>query len=204
MLTMFGMSRKKWGTGWGTIHIWLNEGMAPNLSSSNAAVGSCDYEVLRRIARAHMKRERAGPTLQATAVANEAYLRLADQRQLDPRDRVKFLAAAANTVRRVLVDHARGKHRHKRGGDAQRVTLAGIDVANRAADPVDLLALDDALARLAELSERAAKVVELRFFGGLSVEETAEALDVSPRTVADDWRTARAWLRKELACSFGT
>jgi RNA polymerase sigma factor (TIGR02999 family) len=157
------------------------------------------YDTLRQMARAQMQHERVNHTLQATAVVNEAYMRLLDQRQLKAADRNAFLAAAANTVRRILVDHARGKHRQKRGGEWEKLEITHIDLPGREADPLDIVALDDALTRLSELSERAAKVVELRYFGGLSVEATAEALHVSPRTVADDWVTARAWLRNLLA-----
>jgi RNA polymerase sigma factor (TIGR02999 family) len=156
------------------------------------------YDALRQMARAQMQNERVNHTLQATAVVNEAYMRLIDQRQLKSADRNAFLAAAANTVRRILVDHARGKQRQKRGGEWEKLEITHVDLAGKEADPLDILALDDALTKLSELSERAAKVVELRYFGGLSVDETADALRVSPRTVADDWVTARAWLRKEL------
>jgi RNA polymerase sigma factor (TIGR02999 family) len=159
------------------------------------------YDTLREMARTQMQNERVNHTLQATAVVNEAYMRLIDQRQLKAADRNAFLAAAANTIRRILVDHARGKHRQKRGGEWDKLEITHVDLAGREADPLDIVALDDALTKLSELTDRAAKVVELRYFGGLSVEETAEALSVSPRTVADDWVTARAWLRKELAGS---
>jgi RNA polymerase sigma factor (TIGR02999 family) len=159
------------------------------------------YDTLREMARTQMQNERVNHTLQATAVVNEAYMRQIDQRQLKAADRNAFLAAAANTIRRILVDHARGKHRQKRGGEWDKLEITHVDLAGREADPLDIVALDDALTKLSELTDRAAKVVELRYFGGLSVEETAEALSVSPRTVADDWVTARAWLRKELAGS---
>lgn len=165
------------------------------------------YDELRRVAGRHMAEERADHTLQATAVVHEAYFRLVGQRNLDYRDRNQFFAAAANAIRRILVDHARSRGRAKRGGGGgsgrERVTLDGAEVAAAAADAgvaggVDLIDLDDALGRLAALSERAAKVVELRFFGGLSMGEAAAALGVSPRTAADDWAVARAWLRREL------
>jgi RNA polymerase sigma factor (TIGR02999 family) len=155
------------------------------------------YDELREIARRYMAKERDAHTLQTTALVNEAYLRLCDARNLGGAGRNEFFAAAANVMRRVLIDHARGKGRDKRGGDLQRVSLSGVDVA-ATGDSFDLIALDDALGRFAKLDPRAAKVVELRFFGGMTVDEAAEVLGVSKRTVNDDWAFARAWLRREL------
>jgi RNA polymerase sigma factor (TIGR02999 family) len=151
---------------------------------------------LHRIARGCMKGERAGHSLQATALVNEAYLRLIGAQQVDWQNRVHFLAVSARLMRRILVDFARSKKYQKRGGGAQAVTL---DEALVVSEPGrDLVALDEALDALAKMDERKAKVVEMRFFGGLSVEETAAALSVSADTVMRDWRLAKAWLLREL------
>jgi RNA polymerase sigma factor (TIGR02999 family) len=155
------------------------------------------YEELRALAGRFMSRERGNHTLQTTALVHEAYLRLVEQRNLDPADRDHFFAAAANTIRRILTDHARQRHAAKRGGDWERVTISDVDAADESAT-VDLLALDEALEKLAALDGRAARVVTMRYFGGLKNEQIAAALGVSERTIADDWATARAWLRREL------
>jgi RNA polymerase sigma factor (TIGR02999 family) len=155
------------------------------------------YHDLRRLAARALRRERPGHTLQATALAHEAYLRLVDQRVARWQNRAHFLAVAAQAIRRILVDHARQHGRVKRGGGQERVSVEDASVA-APARPVDLLALDDALGRLAVLDPRQARLVELRFFGGLSVEETAEVLDVSPGTVAREWTHAKAWLHDAL------
>jgi len=157
---------------------------------------STAYEELRRIAEIHMRREYAGHTLQATALVHEAFLRLADQ---DARwnDRAHFCAVASQAIRRILVDHARSKGRAKRGGDRNRVTLHDHDAVT-GLPGVDILDLEEALEGLAALHARQARIVELRFFGGLTMPEIAEALGVSVRTVEGDWRMARAWLRREL------
>ena len=153
---------------------------------------------LRRLARRYMGHERPGHTLQPTALVNEAYLRLVDLQKMRWQDRAHFLAMAARLMRRILVDNARSKGYRKRGGGARQVTL---DEALVISDPRsdDFIALDDALTQFAAISPRKAEVVELRFFGGLSVEETAEALHVSPETVKRDWRLAKAWLVRQLA-----
>jgi len=152
---------------------------------------------LRRLARRQMRGERDGHTLQTTALVNELYLRLADVSRVRWQDRGHFFALAARLMRRVLVDHARSRRYQKRGGTAIRVPLT--DTLPIAADrSADLVALDDALTALASFDERKGRVVELRFFGGLNVAETAEALGVSVETVARDWRLAKAWLHKEL------
>ncbi len=158
------------------------------------------YGELRAIAGKQLQRERRNHTLQATALANEAYLRMVDQKDVDWKGRAHFLAVAAEVIRRILVDHARKKGAAKRGGGAAQVTLTLGDVLQAPDDQneVDLLALDEAMRELAALSDRQSRVVELRFFGGLSVEETAYALSVSERTVKGDWRVAKAWLRKRL------
>lgn len=152
---------------------------------------------LRRIARGCLRQERPDHTLQATALVNEAFLRLVDVRQVSWRDRAHFLAMAARLMRRILVDFARTRHAAKRGGDAVRVSLAEAHgLADRPGH--DLVALDEALSALAVRDARKARVVELRFFAGLSVEETALVLEVSRDTVLRDWRLARAWLTREL------
>ena len=158
------------------------------------------YGELRTIAGKQLQRERRNHTLQATALANEAYLRMVDQKDVDWKGRAHFLAVAAEVIRRILVDHARKKGAAKRGGGAAQVTLTLGDVLQAPGDQneVDLLALDEAMRELAALSDRQSRVVELRFFGGLSVEETAYTLGVSERTVKGDWRVAKAWLRKRL------
>jgi RNA polymerase sigma-70 factor (ECF subfamily) len=152
---------------------------------------------LRRIARAYMARERRDHTLQATALVNEAFVRLVDARGLRWHDRAHFFGISARLMRRVLVDHARARGYRKRGGGAQRVTLTEVIAMSRGPD-LDVLALDRALERLATVDERKSRVIELRFFGGLNVEETAEVLHVSNDTVKRDWRLARLWLVREL------
>ena len=152
---------------------------------------------LHRLAKHYMARERTGHTLQTSALVNEAYLRLIDASQVQWQNRAHFFAVAAHFMRRILVDFARSRNYQKRGGGAEAVELdeAVIIAPERGAD---LLALDEALTRLQALNERQAQVVELRYFGGLSEEETAEALKVSVRTVRRDWNFARVWLHREL------
>ena len=155
------------------------------------------YEELRRLARQRMKRERPGHTLQTTALANEAYLRLVDQTQVRWQNRAHFFAIAAQQMRRILVDYARRRLYQKRGGGALQVTLAEAEGLTDEHTP-DLVALDEALRSLAEVDPRRAQVVELKFFGGLTNEETAEVLKVSTGTVERDWTIAKAWLHKTL------
>lgn len=156
------------------------------------------YDELRRIAQDLLACERAGHTLDATALVHEAYLRLVGQQGVSWRNRAHLLGVAARAIRRVVVDHARGRRRQKRGGGLRRVTLSGVsDDAFRS--DLDLLDLDDALARLAEIDERDAHIVELRFFAGLSLEEISATLEISERTVRRQWQYARAWLRRELS-----
>ena len=144
-----------------------------------------------------MAAERPGHSLQATALVNEAYVRLVDGAAVAWNDRNHFLAVAARVMRRVLVDHARSRRYQKRGGDAARVTFdEGLVVTSELG--IDVVALDDALAALAAFDERKGRVIELRFFGGLTVEETAAVLKVSPDTVTRDWRLAKAWLQREM------
>ena len=157
------------------------------------------YAELRKIAHRYMNRERAGHTLQTTAVVHEAFLRLLGNPQENWQNRAHFYAIAAQMMRRILVDYARANLREKRGGETTRVALEDIDapVTEPALDP-DLIALDAALEKLAEVDPRRGRVVELRFFGGLSVEETALVLQVAPDTVVRDWRVAKAWLFRYL------
>lgn len=161
------------------------------------------YEELRRIAARQLRGERANHTLQPTALVHEVYLRLIDQRQVDWQDRAHFLGVAAHTMRRVLVDHARRHGARKRGDGVQRVSID--DAKELAASPdVPLLSLDHALDRLEAVDPDLAKVVELRAFGGLTIEEAAHVLKVSPSTAKRDWRTAKAWLNRELGASART
>lgn len=154
------------------------------------------YDELRRLARRYLTRERPGHSLQATALVNEAYLRLVDYKQMQWNDRSHFFAVSGQLMRRILVEHAR-RHNLKRGGDVQRVALEESAMVG-AGRPAGLLALDYALNELARLDARKAQVVEMRFFAGLSVDEIAEVLKVSPITVMRDWSTAKAWLYREL------
>jgi RNA polymerase sigma factor (TIGR02999 family) len=161
------------------------------------------YDELRRMARRYMRKERAGNTLQTTALVNEAYLRLVDVKNVSWSDRVHFYAVSAQMMRRILVDSARARASAKRGGAVKRVahsTAVNFDEIPdlRSARGTELLAVDDALTRLAEFDPRKAKVIELRFFGGMSVEETAEVLKISPQSVMRDWKLAKAWLLREL------
>jgi RNA polymerase sigma factor (TIGR02999 family) len=152
---------------------------------------------LRRIARQHMRREPPGHTLQATALVNEAYLRLVDVKNVQWQSRAHFFAIAARMMRRILVDHARARQNRRRGGGIQKLVLNETALMFR--EPVrDLVRVDDALGALEAAYPRQARVVELRFFAGLSLEETAEALQVSVDTVKRDWRFAKLWLRREL------
>ena len=154
------------------------------------------YDELHRLARHYMRRERPGHSLQTTALVNEAYMRLVDYKRMRWQNRAHFFAVSAQLMRRILVDHAR-RHNLKRGAGAQQVSLEEA-AAVGAGKTTDLVALDDALIALARLDPRKVQVVEMRFFGGLSVEETAEVLKVSPVTVIRDWSTAKAWLYREL------
>lgn len=155
------------------------------------------YGELHRLARRHMAHERPGHTLQTTALVNEAYLELVDSVHADWHNRAHFFAVCAQVMRRILVDWARSRNVFKRGGGVQLVGLEDTLVGAKAPD-AGLVALDDALGALAELDERKARVVELRFFGGLSIPETATVLKVSEETVQRDWRFAKSWLRREL------
>lgn len=155
------------------------------------------YDELRRQASRYLRRERPGHTLQTTALINEAYLRLIDQKSVHWQNRAQFFGIAAQLMRRILVDHARGKHRTKRGGSAVRVSLSEATAVTKNSD-IDFVELDEALNRLAEIDPQQSKIVELRFFSGLNVEETAAALNISPATVKRDWSVAKAWLHREI------
>jgi RNA polymerase sigma factor (TIGR02999 family) len=156
------------------------------------------YDDLRRLAHQRLRSERPDHTLSTTALVNECYLRLVQSRQLAAEDRSDFLAIASQTMRRVLVDYARARHRLKRGGDQAQVPLEDADSFLSDREAEEVLALDSALEKLLKADARAGRVVELRFFGGLSVDETAEVLGVSAKTVQRTWLAARAWLRKEI------
>lgn len=151
------------------------------------------YDDMRRLAVSHLRGERDDHTLQPTALVHEAYLKLVDQRNTDWKDRLHFFSVASRVIRRILIDHARERLADKRGGGASRLRVDDHEVA-APARAVDLLALDEALAELAELDEQQAKIVELRFFGGCSIEEVAELLAIGRRTVDRDWQAARTWL----------
>jgi RNA polymerase sigma factor (TIGR02999 family) len=155
------------------------------------------YDELRQLAAQRLAQENPGQTLQATALVNEAYLRLIDVNRIEWRDRAHFLAVAAQMMRRILVEFARNRQRQKRGGGAVRVSLDDVQELPDSKN-CDVVALNDALGALATFDARMSQVVELRFFGGLTVEETADVLKVSPETVMRDWKTAKAWLLREL------
>jgi RNA polymerase sigma-70 factor (ECF subfamily) len=163
----------------------MNQEIAPEL-----------YDDLRGIARDHMRRQHNSHTLQPTALVHEAYLKIADRVSAEQTNRGQLLAIAARAMRSVLVDHARRKGALKRGGKAQRVTLAGM--AEEQESPLDLLALDECLTELEELDDQKCRIVELRYFAGLTVTETADALGIGMRTVEENWAMARTWLRARL------
>lgn len=156
------------------------------------------YDRLRSIAAEQLRHERKGHTLDATALVHEAFLKLNSLEQMSLEGTAHFFAVAARAIRQILVDHARARARLKRGGGAKRLTLATGHVLSDD-DPVDMLALDDALNELRRLHERQSRIVELRFFAGMSIEQVATALEISPRTVDGDWAMARAWLRRRLS-----
>jgi RNA polymerase sigma factor (TIGR02999 family) len=158
------------------------------------------YQELRALAQRYMRHERADHTLQATALVNEAYVRLIDINRIQWQNRAHFIAVAAQTMRRILVEFARHRRRQKRGGDFVRVTIDDAMGIAQDKEP-DLVALSDALSALATFDPRMSQAVELRFFGGLTVQETADVLKVSPETVMRDWKTAKAWLLRELSRS---
>ncbi len=158
------------------------------------------YSELRKRARYQLRRERGDHTLESSALINEAYMRLIDQRSVKWQSREQFFALAARLMRRILVDHAKTRHRQKRGGKAENIALEDIVVGLPASadDQIDVIALDEALDRLAEIDPVQVQIVELRYFSGLTVEETAAVLSISPTTVKREWAVARAWLKHEL------
>ncbi len=159
------------------------------------------YEELHRIASRYLSHERSNHTLQSTALVHEAYVKLVDQRRVDWQNRSQFFGLAAQAMRRILVDHARSRGRQKRGADAPRLGLDVVDpaAAPGAVDPADAIALDGALQKLETIDPAQARIVELRFFGGLTVEETADVMATSPSTIKREWTIAKAWLYRELS-----
>jgi RNA polymerase sigma-70 factor (ECF subfamily) len=156
------------------------------------------YDELHRQAARFLSRERKGHTLQTTALIHETYLKLIDQRQVNWESRTHFFAIAANLMRRILIDYARSKNREKRGGDYLILPLEEAEQVAGKEKGIDLMALDEALTRLEKIDKRQARIVELRYFGDLTLEETAKVLGISRTTVADDWAMAKAWLHREL------
>lgn len=159
------------------------------------------YEDLRRLAGGYMRRESPGHALQPTALVHEAYLKLVDQRQVKWQNRAHFFGIAAGMMRRILVDHARVQRADKRGGGWERVTLVGDEVAAGGPAEIDVLSLHHSLERLAAFDPQQARIVELRYFGGLTIEEAAEVVGISPATVVREWTIAKAWLRADLSGS---
>jgi len=157
------------------------------------------YDDLRRLAAGYMGRETPGHALQPTALVHEAYVRLIDQRRVQWRNRAHFFGVAANMMRRILVDDARKRRAEKRGGAAERITLTGDDIAAPEQHDIDVLALHEALERLASFDPQQARIVELRYFGGLTIEETAEVIGMSPATIVREWTIAKAWLRADMS-----
>ena len=155
------------------------------------------YDELRRLAASYMRRERPDHTLQATALVHEAFLKLIEQRAVNWQSRAHFFGVAAQLMRRILIDHARGHLRQKRGGEHKKVSLDEAFIFSEQ-QSAELLAVDESLTRLSKMDQRQGRVVELRFFGGLSVEEAAEVLGISPKTVKRDWSIAKAWLYADL------
>lgn len=156
------------------------------------------YDELHRQASRYLRRERIGHTLQTTALIHETYLKLIDQREVNWQNRAHFFGIAAQVMRRILVDYAKTRHRAKRGGIGENLPFEESRLAVSTEKSIDLVVLDEALTRLTVFDQRQARIVELRYFSGLSVEETAEVLRVSPATVKNDWRTAKAWLHREI------
>ena len=156
------------------------------------------YGELRRLAGAYLRRERSNHTLQSTALVHEAFMRLVQQQDVQWRNRAHFYAIAAQMIRRILVDYARSQHAEKRGSGAIKLELDEAMAVPQAGSDIDLLGLNDALDRLTEMDERQGRIVELRFFAGLSIEETAEVMHLSPASIKREWQTARAWLFREM------
>ena len=177
----------------------LAEASGGNASAMERLVAAV-YPELRAIAASHLRRERPGHTLQPTALVHELYLKLVDQRRVDWTDRTHFFAVAAKVMRRILVDHARRRKSEKRGGGVTPVTI-GMAVDAAVEESFDVVALDVALENLEKIYPQQARVVELRFYGGLTIDETAQAMAVSPATISREWTMARAWLRRALSAS---
>lgn len=156
------------------------------------------YDELRRQAHSYLRRERAGHTLQTTGLINETYIKLRGQKNFEWESRGHFFAICAVLMRRILVDYAKTKYRAKRGGHVEHLTLDGLAMGTEPKNDIDVLALDNALCRLEKFDPQQARIVELRYFSGFTVEETANVLDISPTTVKREWRVAKAWLRREL------
>ncbi|MEP6900445.1 MAG: sigma-70 family RNA polymerase sigma factor [Actinomycetota bacterium] len=156
------------------------------------------YDELRRQAARFLRRERIGHTLQTTALIHETYLKLIDQKEVGWQNRAHFFGIAAQAMRRILIDYARQRHREKRGGADENLPLEEAAFVVAGEKSIDLIALDEALTRLTVMDERQARIVELRYFSGLSIEETAEVLRISPATVKSDWKSAKAWLYQEI------
>lgn len=178
------------------ISVILKDWSGGNKASADILL-SLVYDELRKIAAQYLRKERSGHTLQPTALVHEAYMKLVDISDINWQDRAHFFAVSANVMRHILVDHARAKLAEKRGGDAERIALDdAISLSNE--PDVDVLAVDEALKELAEFDEQQARIVELRFFGGLTIEETAHVAGISPATVKREWAMAKAWLHRKL------
>lgn len=182
----------------GTVTIWLRRLREGEASAYDELIPLL-YDELRQIARHRLRRERPDHTLGPTALVNEVYLKFVSQKLLNLSDRNEFMAVASKAMRNILVDYARTKNRVKRGGGQSKISLEEIDVFLSAREAEEVLMLDEALGRLAQVNERASQVVQYRFFGGLTLDETADVLGISKRSVQRSWTTAKAWLRKEIA-----
>jgi len=178
------------------ISVILKDWSEGNRASADRLL-SLVYDELRKIAGQYLKKEKSDHTLQPTALVHEAYMKLIDISDISWNDRAHFFAVSANIMRHILVDHARAKLAEKRGGDAQRISLEDADSLSSEPD-IDLLAVDEALNELAKFDEQQSRIVELRFFGGLTIEETAHVAGISPATVKREWAMAKAWLHRKL------
>ena len=176
------------------LHDWSNGGKQEAFDQLIPLV----YDELHRQAAHFLRHERAGHTLQTTALIHETYLKLIDQHRVNWQNRAHFFGIAAQAMRRILVDYAKARHREKRGGADENLPLEAAILAVSDEEEIDLAELDQALTRLAAMDKRQASIVELRYFGGLNIEETAEALRISPATVKSDWKSAKAWLYQEI------
>ena len=182
----------------GTITVWLRRLHDGDASAYDELIPLL-YEELHQIAQHRLRRERPNHTMGATALVNEVYLKFVNQKLLQLADRNEFMAVASQAMRNILVDYARTKNRAKRGGGKPKIPLEEVEVFLSDREAEEVLKLDEALERLAQVNERASQVVQYRFFGGLTLDETAEVLGISKRSVQRSWTTARAWLRKEIS-----